>query len=169
MKQTIKTQNKTTWRQYLRLSWFLLMFFPASFTNLQAQRMLYENGTEYARKLSENIYKPVPEGVVSYKVENNQFWSLLKGVPESNKPKGYCKYTNNMYIYYDSGDNIVASYVPSQSRYYLISAKGEDIIKEISYAVLFDGVLHIGGEPSVRYTVEEGFNPVVVGFFLFIH
>lgn len=135
---------------------------------LSAQSMLNENGTVYIRKFSGNMYEPVPAGAISCKIENNRFWTFFNGVPLLEK-QGYCTYSNGKYIYYDNNNDIVARYVPSEGRYYITTAKGNDILKEAPYAVLLDRTLYLGSESNIRYTVEEGFDPVAVGFFLFIY
>jgi hypothetical protein len=148
----------------------LLIFAAGVFITLSAQSMRWADGKEFARKLSNTLYEPVPAGVVSYKVENGQFWELLDGISKSDKPKGYSTYANGSYSYFNSADDLVAEYIHSEGRYYTVSGKGEGVKKE-AHAVLLNGVLLVvtGGDESLRYTVEEGFDPVVIGFFLFIH
>jgi|GEM_PF-3100717 len=148
----------------------LLVFAVCICTLLPAQSMRWADGKEFARKLSENLYEPVPAGVVSCKIENDRFWILFNGVPQSDNPTGYYTYTDDEYVYYNGNDDIVGSYIPSQGRYYIITAKGKDILKSESYAVLVNGALYqaVNDETIVRYTVEEGFDPVVVGFFLLV-
>jgi len=139
---------------------------------LSAQSIWWaENKTEYCRKLSDNIYVPVNSdgslGMASYEIKNNQFWLIIG---ESSEYKGYYTSSANEYVYYDRNDNIVASYVPSQGRYYAHSSQGHTILKSESYAVLINGAFYqnMNDETIIRYTVDEGFDPVVVGFFLLV-
>jgi len=137
---------------------------------VSAQSMRWaENNAEFCRKLSDSVYVSVNSngslGMASYKVKNNQFWMVAGDVAEY---RGYCTYSNNEYTYFDRDNNIVASYVPSQGRYYMHSAKGNTIFKSVSYAVLNNGVLIPGDDSPVRYTVEKGFDPIVVGFILLV-
>ena len=136
---------------------------------LSAQSLKWADGKEFVRKLSNTLYEPVPAGIVSYKIENNQCRMLFNGVPTSDKPKIYCSHVDGKYAYYNGDDNILGSYIPSQGRYYVISSKGNEILKEESLAVLINGALYLntGEEPVVKYMLDEGFDPIVVGFFLF--
>ncbi len=175
MKQTITPQRKTAWMQlqpakYPCVIKKILMLTCAIYVcgTLSAQSILNEDGTVYVRKVSGNMYKPEPAGFVSCKIENNRFWLFQDGVSISEK-QGYCTYSDGKYIYYNNNNDIVARYVPSEGRYYITTAKGSDILKEAPYAVLLDGTLYLGSESNIRYTVEEGFDPVAVGFFLFIY
>jgi hypothetical protein len=149
----------------------LLLIFAIGLSGaLFAQSMRWTSGEEFVRKVSSIRYESIPVGVMSYKIDNNKFWTLINGAPESDKPRGYCVYADDKYSYYNNSNDAVGRYIPSQGRYYVTSGKGDDV-KEEAYAVLIDGALFLNtnSEPIAKYTVEEGFDPIAVGFFLFIY
>jgi hypothetical protein len=131
-----------------------------------------ESKTEYCRKQSDSIYVPLnsdgSSGMARYEIKNNQFWLIIG---DNSEYKGYCTSSDNEYVYYDRYDNIVASYIPSQGRYYAHSSQGHTIFKSVSSAVLIKGVLYQNKaeETIAVYTVDEGFDPVAVGFILFVY
>jgi len=149
----------------------VLIIFAAGFCSMaSAQSLKYANGSELMRKLSENTYELKNGGVLSYKIENNKYWILDKDMqtPQQENHIGYCTLVNGEYVYYSRSNNIVGAYNISQGRYYGHTAQGNDIIKSVSLAVLNKGVLLVetGTDTPARYTVDNGFDPVIIGFYL---
>jgi len=146
----------------------LLIFVTSICSVLQAQTIRWANGEEKVRQLSKTLYEPVPAGVISYKIENNQFWRLWSGVPETDSPQAYVKYADNEYFFYTGDGVLVGSYIPSQKRYY-IPGKEEYAKSKEAHAVLHNRelVVNTGGDMPVRYTIDDDFDPVAAGFFLF--
>lgn len=144
---------------------FFILLFACIVQTLSAQSIRRAEGSVFARQKSDNIYEPVPAGVISYKVEKGKFWQLTSGVIESDKPKGYLTQSDGKVYYYNQNDEIVGSYVPSENRFYSISSSSGKID---TYATLFDGVLALGSG-EIRYKVDQNFDPKVIGFFLFVH
>lgn len=142
----------------------LLIMCFAGVVNAQAVRWA-DTDKEFARKIGDNLYEPVPAGVVSYKYENDKFWELLEGKPDdSGKPKGYLSKRGSKIYYFDRNDQMVGYYVPNEYRYYRVEPSG----KEDECALLYEGNLYVGlGE--IRYKVDASFPSEILGFFLFVH
>ena len=138
---------------------------------VSAQSLKNAVGNVIISKKSENTYEVLHSGIMSFKIEGEKYWKLDNeiSVPQQNNHNGYCVYSNGEYVYYSRSNNIVASYNSSQGRYYLHTAEGDTILKSASYAVLSSGVLLVetGTDTPLRYTVDEGFDPVIIGFYLF--
>ena len=150
----------------------LIAFMAVFYSGVSAQSMWWvDSNKEYIRKTSDSTYRHLDSEANPnnyFKIINNKFWELIG---ESYEYKGYCTYADDEYTYYDRYDNIVASYVPSQRRYYMHSSQGHTILKSESFAVLSNGVLiqNTGGDIPLKYKVDEGFAPVVIGFFLLVY
>jgi hypothetical protein len=202
--------------QFVRNHWkfskikaiFVLACVIHAYGTASAQKMFYENGSLYIGKASDTTYSNENEPFMLCKIENNRFAMFIGGKPVAEK-QGRCEESGGNCIYYDVKDNIVGRYVPSENRYYLVTAEGSNVLKEGIYAILLDETAYNGGgtdvpvsgensgisvkdgkkllnknflsgqsaatryivnpDASLRYIVEEGFDPLAVGFFLFIY
>lgn len=150
----------------------ILILLVISFTGtLKAQSVRWaETNDEYARKIGENLYEPVPAGIVSYKFENDKFWMLWNGEPdESGKPKGYLSRKGDRVYYYGRNDEMLGYYVPKTNRYYIVSVLEDGTIgKEDEFALLYEGDLFMGFG-QVKYKVDKSFSPEILGCFLFLN
>ena len=149
----------------------LVIFAAGICSTVSAQSMRWAgSGAEYCRKLSDSVYVPINSdgslGMASYKIKNNKIW-LITG--EISEYRGYYTHSKGEYTYYDRNDNTVGSYVASQGRYYMHSSQGNTILKSTPYAVLSKGVLIPGNDAPARYTVDKGFDPIVVGLVLLVY
>jgi hypothetical protein len=165
---TLKKQNI---RQLVQTG--ILVVFALSVCSVASAQSLWwvENGNEYVRQVSDSTYGHLDSGgtILNYsKIVNNRFWLDINGNSEY---KGYCTYSDDKYTYYDRNDNLVATYVPSEKRYYSHSSQGHTILKSEPFAVLFKGFLYLstGDDSPKRYKVDEGFNPVAIGFLLLVY
>ena len=149
----------------------VLLVLAAGFCSMvSAQSLKYSDGSDLIRKVSDNTYELKNSGILSYKIEKNKYWILDKDMqsPQQDNHIGYCTLVNGEYIYYSRSNNIVGAYNVSQGRYYMHSSQGSEILKSVSIAVLSKGVLLIetGADTPMRYTVDNGFDPVIIGFYL---
>jgi hypothetical protein len=149
----------------------ILVVFAAGICSVMSAQSIRwaENGVEFCRKLSDNKYVSInSDGSLSmavYEIKNNKFWL---NIGEYSEYKGYCTQSKDEYVYYDRYDNIVASYVPSQGRYYSHSSQGKEIFESFSTAILSNGKIIFGDETQTRYTADKDFDPVAIGFILFV-
>ena len=149
----------------------ILLVLAAGFCSMvSAQSLKDSDGIDILRKLSDSTYELKNSGILLYKIENNTYWIRNNDIPlpQQQSHNGYCTYSNGEYIYYSRSNNIVGAYNVSQGRFYLHSSQGNDILKSASRAVLSNGVLLIetGTDTPLRYTVDAGFDPVIIGFYL---
>jgi len=149
----------------------LIVFVVGIYNILPAQSLKNSDGSEIIRQLSSNSYELKNSGTRSYKIEKDSYWILTDDIPAPQQANhnGYCSYSNGEYIYYSRSNNIVAAYNPSQGRYYLHTAEGNNILKSASFAVLNNDILFIetGTDTPWRHAVDKGFDPVIIGFYLF--
>lgn len=148
---------------FKRVSLFLLIF---GFTCLvNAQSIKSKEGRDFFHKIGDNLYEPLPAGVISYKIDDNKFWELVNGELLADKPKGYIKYAGDKVYYFNNNDEAVGYFLPEKKRYYIVSSS---LDKEDDYARIFENILYLGNG-DVSYFVDKGLDPIVIGFFLFIH
>lgn len=150
---------------FTKLLLLLLIFSLAEISYAQSLKWAGTN-KEYARKIGDNLYEPIPAGVLSFRYDNGQFWKLFNGASESDKPVGYSrKDGRNKIIYFNSEDQIIGYLIPSEKRYYKVEPLSG---KEDQYALLYDGILYIDNGVA-RFNVDDDFPIDILGFFLFVH
>ncbi|MFC4673765.1 hypothetical protein [Dysgonomonas termitidis] len=149
-----------------RINTIMIMILLVCFAgSIKAQSIRWaDTNEEYARKIGDNLYEPVPAGVVSYKVENNKFFLLANGELEGQK--GHLSRKGDIAYYFNGEDQMVGYYKSKDKvQRYTIVEPGSG--KEDECAVLYEGTLYLFGK--VKYKVDDSFSPDVLGFFLFVH
>ena len=142
----------------------LLIFCISGFLNIQhlkAQSLVDMEGYLIATKV--NDYTLNVTGSI-FTIKDGKLIETIQGQEREDLPVNYYIQEDNRVKYFNSEGRHVGFYVPSENRYYHYNPGKQE--EEVHIALLYNNEIYtIDENPS--YKIDEGFDPVWVGYILF--